>query len=304
MELHFVQNDKVFIGDMVDALKAHLVEGTLLAALIVWLFLKSFRSTLIIACSIPVSLMGAIAVMYFFGYTFNSVTLLALLLLVGVVVDDAIVVLENIYRHREEDRGATAVSAAVTGSREVTFAVIAASFSLVAIFAPVVFVSGILGQFLRSFAVVVTFGVLVSLFVSLTLTPMLCSRYLDVQQAARPASTGRWSASSRRRARLPRACSAGRCATAAGAGRPRRCSFLAGDAAVSAACRASSRRRPTRAASWSASARRSARRSSTPRASCARSRRSPSAIPRSSPSSASSAWARRSRSTRRRWWRA
>jgi HAE1 family hydrophobic/amphiphilic exporter-1 len=135
----------------------------------------------IIATSIPVSLMGAIAVMYFFGYTFNSVTLLALLLLVGVVVDDAIVVLENIYRHREEDRNTSAMAAATTGSREVTFAVIAASFSLVAIFAPVVFVSGILGQFLRSFAVVVTFGVLVSLFVSLTLTPMLCSRYLEVQ---------------------------------------------------------------------------------------------------------------------------
>jgi HAE1 family hydrophobic/amphiphilic exporter-1 len=182
LELHIVQSDKLFIGAMVDALKNHLIEGTILAALIVWLFLKSFRSTVIIAASIPVSLMGAIAVMYFFGYTFNSVTLLALLLLVGVVVDDAIVVLENIYRHREEDPGATAISAAVSGSREVTFAVIAASFSLVAIFAPVVFVSGILGQFLRSFAVVVTFGVLVSLFVSLTLTPMLCSRYLDVTE--------------------------------------------------------------------------------------------------------------------------
>ncbi|HET7669299.1 MAG TPA: efflux RND transporter permease subunit [Burkholderiales bacterium] len=182
LELHIVQSDKIFIGAMVEALKNHLVEGTILAALIVWLFLKSFRSTVIIACSIPVSLMGAIAVMYFFGYTFNSVTLLALLLLVGVVVDDAIVVLENIYRHREEDRGTSAMQAAITGSREVTFAVIAASFALVAIFAPVVFVSGILGQFLRSFAVVVTFGVLVSLFVSLTLTPMLCSRYLHVQE--------------------------------------------------------------------------------------------------------------------------
>jgi HAE1 family hydrophobic/amphiphilic exporter-1 len=182
LELHIVQSDKIFIGAMVDALKNHLIEGTILAALIVWLFLKSFRSTVIIAASIPVSLMGAIAVMYFFGYTFNSVTLLALLLLVGVVVDDAIVVLENIYRHREEDEDASAFSSAVTGSREVTFAVIAASFSLVAIFAPVVFVSGILGQFLRSFAVVVTFGVLVSLFVSLTLTPMLCSRYLEVTE--------------------------------------------------------------------------------------------------------------------------
>ncbi len=181
LELNVIQNDALFIDDMVDSLKNHLVEGTLLAALVVWLFLKSFRSTLIIATSIPVSLLGAVAVMYFFGYTFNSVTLLALLLLIGVVVDDAIVVLENIYRHREHlepDR----VKAAVSGSREVTFAVIAASLSLAAIFAPVIFVSGILGQFLRSFAVVVTFGVLVSLFVSLTLTPMLCSRFLEVTE--------------------------------------------------------------------------------------------------------------------------
>jgi hydrophobic/amphiphilic exporter-1 (mainly G- bacteria), HAE1 family len=179
LELVPIQNDALFIDEMVQSLKSHLVEGTLLAALIVWLFLKSFRSTLIIATSIPVSLFGSIAVMYFFGYTFNSVTLLALLLLIGVVVDDAIVVLENIFRHREHlepDR----VKAAVSGSREVTFAVIAASFSLAAIFAPVIFVSGILGQFLRSFAVVVTFGVLVSLFVSLTLTPMLCSKFLEV----------------------------------------------------------------------------------------------------------------------------
>jgi hydrophobic/amphiphilic exporter-1 (mainly G- bacteria), HAE1 family len=181
LELIPIQNDALFIDEMVDSLKSHLVEGTLLAALIVWLFLKSFRSTLIIATSIPVSLFGSIAVMYFFGYTFNSVTLLALLLLIGVVVDDAIVVLENIFRHREHlepDR----VKAAVSGSHEVTFAVIAASFSLAAIFAPVIFVSGILGQFLRSFAVVVTFGVLVSLFVSLTLTPMLCSRFLEVTE--------------------------------------------------------------------------------------------------------------------------
>jgi HAE1 family hydrophobic/amphiphilic exporter-1 len=176
-----VQNDAIFIDEMVESLKSHLLEGTLLAALVVWLFLKSFRSTLIIATSIPVSLFGSIAVMYFFGYTFNSVTLLALLLLVGVVVDDAIVVLENIFRHREHlqpDR----IKAAVSGSREVTFAVIAASLSLAAIFAPVIFVGGILGQFLRSFAVVVTFGVLVSLFVSLTLTPMLCSRFLEVSE--------------------------------------------------------------------------------------------------------------------------
>lgn len=181
MTLSVVSNDAIFIQEIVDSLKEHLIEGTLLASLIVWLFLRSMRSTLIIATAIPVSLMGAVAVIYFFGYTLNSLTMLALLLLIGVVVDDAIVVLENIFRHREEI-DADPVTAAVNGSREVMFAVIAATLSLVSIFAPVMFLGGIIGQFFKSFAVVVTFGVLVSLFVSLTLTPMLCSRYLKVQK--------------------------------------------------------------------------------------------------------------------------
>jgi HAE1 family hydrophobic/amphiphilic exporter-1 len=129
--------------------------------------------------------MGAIAVIYFFGFTLNSLTLLALLLLIGVVVDDAIVVLENIYRHREE-LDPDPVSAAINGSNEVVFAVMAATLSLVCIFAPVAFISGIIGQFFRSFALVVTFGVLVSLFVSLTLTPMLCARYLKVEKQHGP----------------------------------------------------------------------------------------------------------------------
>ena len=181
MQLHVVSNDAVYILEIVDALKEHLVEGTLLAALVVWLFLQSIRATVIVALAIPVSLMGAIAVIYFFGYTLNSLTLLALLLLIGVVVDDAIVVLENIFRHREE-LDADPMTAAINGSNEVVFAVIAATLALVSIFAPVIFMSGIIGQFFRSFAVVVTFGVLVSLFVSLTLTPMLCSRYLTVRE--------------------------------------------------------------------------------------------------------------------------
>ncbi len=182
MRITVVSNDAVFIMEIVSSLKEHLIEGTLLASLVVWFFLRSLRSTLIVALAIPVSLMGAIAVIYFFGYTLNSLTLLALLLLIGVVVDDAIVVLENIFRHREEI-DPDPVAAAVNGSREVVFAVIAATLSLVSIFAPVIFLSGIIGQFFRSFAVVVTFGVMVSLFVSLTLTPMLCSRYLKVQKS-------------------------------------------------------------------------------------------------------------------------
>lgn len=179
MQIDISTNDSIFITQMVSSLKEHLFSGTLLAALIVFIFLRSIRSTLIVATAIPVSLLGAIAVMYFAGYTFNSMTLLGLLLLIGVVVDDAIVVLENIYRHREHiDQNP--LTASINGAKEVTFAVIAASLSLVCIFAPVIFMDGIIGMFFKSFGVVVTFGVLVSLFVSLTLTPMLCSRYLEL----------------------------------------------------------------------------------------------------------------------------
>jgi len=192
MRIDVSTNDALFIKEMVSSLKEHLVEGTLLAALIVWLFLRSIRSTLIIATAIPVSLLGAVAVMYFSGFTFNTMTLLALLLLIGVVVDDAIVVLENIYRHRERleegaagnpsfNDGEAARQAASTGSSEVAFAVTAATLALVCIFAPVIFMEGIMGKFFKSFAVVVTYGVLVSLMVSLTLTPMLCSRYLKIE---------------------------------------------------------------------------------------------------------------------------
>ena len=158
--------------------------------------MRSFSSTLMICLEIPVSLLGAIAIMYFSGYTFNSMTLLALLLLIGVVVDDAIVVRESILRHMSGEADLKlsdvdfsnhqAVStfrtkATIIGSNEVVFAVLASSASLVCIFAPVIFMDGIIGMFFKSFAVVVTAGVLISLFVSLTLTPMLCSRYLKVK---------------------------------------------------------------------------------------------------------------------------
>ncbi|MEZ0232527.1 MAG: efflux RND transporter permease subunit [Methylophilaceae bacterium] len=180
MRIDVSTNDALFIKEIVLALQEHLIAGTLLAAFIVWIFLRSIRSTLIIATAIPVSLLGAVAVMYFSGFTFNTMTLLALLLLIGVVVDDAIVVLENIYRHRER-ADANPTTAAINGSKEVAFAVIAATLSLVCIFAPVIFMDGVIGKFFKSFAVVVTCGVLVSLLVSLTLTPMLCSRYLKAE---------------------------------------------------------------------------------------------------------------------------
>jgi len=196
MKLEISTNDGIFINQLVASLKEHLVEGTLFAALIVLIFMRSFSSTLMICLEIPVSLLGAIAVMYFSGYTFNSMTLLALLLLIGVVVDDAIVVRESILRHMSGEAGsalsavdfsnpqavaAFRTQATILGSNEVVFAVMASSASLVCIFAPVIFMDGIIGMFFKSFAVVVTFGVLVSLLVSLTLTPMLCSRYLSIK---------------------------------------------------------------------------------------------------------------------------
>lgn len=174
------------IRAVVGALKSHLIEGTLLTALIVWVFLKSIRATLIVSTAIPVSLMGAVAAMYFAGYTFNSFTLLAMLLLIGVVVDDAIVVLESIYHVREKHPEMSAQEAARVGSRQVLFAVMAATLTLVCIFAPVIFMDGILGKFFQSFAVVVTLGVLVSWFVAVTLTPMLASRGLKLSSAEGP----------------------------------------------------------------------------------------------------------------------
>ena len=177
LKIQYSTDDSIYIKSMVKSLQEHIVEGTILASLIVLLFLGSIRSTLIIAVAIPISLLGAIAVMYFFNFTFNSMTLLALILLIGIVVDDSIVVLENVFRHHKKiDKNI--FKASINGSNEVVFAVLASSISLVCIFGPVIFMEGIVGRFFESFAIVVTSGVLVSLIVSLTLTPMLCSKFL------------------------------------------------------------------------------------------------------------------------------
>lgn len=185
LELRYSSDDSISIRQSIAALNEHLVLGTLFAALMVFLFLKSVRSTLIIATAIPISLLATFAAMYFAGYTLNKVTLLGLLLLIGVVVDDAIVVLENIFRHREEERE-DKIKAAVAGSKQVIFAVLASTLTLVAIFLPVAFITGIVGRFLHSFALVVVIGILVSLWVSLTLTPMLCSRFLALPRTHGP----------------------------------------------------------------------------------------------------------------------
>jgi HAE1 family hydrophobic/amphiphilic exporter-1 len=179
LELHISADDSIYIIELIDSLKEHLYGGTLFAALVVWLFLRNLRATLIVAAAIPVSLLGAVLVMYFLGYTLNTVTMLALLILIGVVVDDAIVVLENIQR-RLEKGGQDRAAAAIEGTQEVMLAIVASTLTLAAIFAVVLFIGGIPGKLFRSFGIVVASGVMVSLFVALTLTPMLCSRYLTL----------------------------------------------------------------------------------------------------------------------------
>ncbi|MBN2865257.1 MAG: efflux RND transporter permease subunit, partial [Thiotrichales bacterium] len=174
-------DDASFIEQILDSMKEHLWLGTILTAVVMWLFLKNLRATAIISISIPVSLLGAVAVMYFSGYTFNTMTLLALLLLIGIVVDDAIVVLENIHRIAETE-DVSMREAAIKGTQQVQFAVIAASLTLVSIFVAVIFMEGIVGRFFKEFGVVVTIGILVSLWVSLTLIPVLSARFLTVKK--------------------------------------------------------------------------------------------------------------------------
>ena len=179
MEIHVASDQSVFILEMIESLYQTIGLGMLFAALVLWLFLKNLRSTLIVVLSIPISLAAIIATIYFFGYTLNSMTMLAMLLLIGVVVDDAIVVLENIFRHREQGID-DPVQGAIVGSNEVFFAIIATTLALISIFLPVLFMGGIIGRFFESFAMVVALGVLASSLVALTLTPMLCSRFLSV----------------------------------------------------------------------------------------------------------------------------
>lgn len=181
LNIQVASDDSELIRDIVKSLQDHLVEGALLAALVVLLFLRSWRGTIIISLAIPISLLAAVATIYLAGYTFNTMTLLALLLLIGVVVDDSIVVLENVHRHRQEINP-DPEGAAISGTNEVFFAIVATTLTLVSIFASVIFLGGIIGRFFESFAVTVTVGVIASSIVSLTLTPVLCARFLRIRR--------------------------------------------------------------------------------------------------------------------------
>ena len=179
--VRIVRNQAEFIQASISSLEEHLVVGSLLASLVVLLFLGNLRSTVIAAISIPTSIIATFGLVWYMGFTLNMLTMLALTLSVGIVIDDAIVVLENIYRFIEE-KGMSPMQAAVEGTKEIGLAVMATTLSLVAIFVPVGFMSGMVGRFMQSFGLTMAFAVMVSLLVSFTLTPMMSARWLKVKR--------------------------------------------------------------------------------------------------------------------------
>ncbi len=167
-----------FVEDSVNELTFTLILSALLTSVVCWLFLGAWSATLNILMAIPTSILGAFICLYFFGFTLNTFTLLGLTLAIGIVVDDAIMILENIVRYREQ--GVERVEAARIGARQITFAAIAATLAIIAIFLPVAFMSGIIGRFFYQFGVTISVAVSLSLLEALTLTPMRASQFLQV----------------------------------------------------------------------------------------------------------------------------
>lgn len=179
-EIHVNFDTTRFIEDATHELTMNLIFSAVLTALACWVFLGSLSATFNVILSIPTSIMGAFIVLYFMGFTLNTFTLLGLSLAIGIVVDDAIMVLENIFRHNEE--GLDRMEAAIVGAREISFAAMAATIAIVAIFLPIAFMSGVIGKFFFQFGVTITVTVLLSLLEALTITPMRCSRFVTVHK--------------------------------------------------------------------------------------------------------------------------
>jgi HAE1 family hydrophobic/amphiphilic exporter-1 len=181
--VRLIRDDSEFIRASMAAIQEHLILGGILAAMIVLLFLRNLRSTIITAVAIPTSIIGAFSLMAALGFTLNQMTMLALTLMVGIVIDDAIVVLENIYRFVEE-KGMTPFQAAIEGTREIGLAVMATTLALLAVFVPVGFLGGIVGRFMSSFGLTSAAAIAISLIVSFTLTPMLAARWITPHRRA------------------------------------------------------------------------------------------------------------------------
>jgi HAE1 family hydrophobic/amphiphilic exporter-1 len=177
VRLEVIRDQSRYIYAALHEIKIHLILGSILASLVVLLFMRSWQSTVIAAVAIPCSVISAFGTMWVLGFTLNSVTMLALVLMVGIVIDDAIVVLENVFRFVEEKR-MTPFEAAKSATADIGLAVMATTFSLVVIFLPVSFMSSVSGRFLYQFGVTAAVSVLVSLLVSFTLTPMMSARMI------------------------------------------------------------------------------------------------------------------------------
>jgi HAE1 family hydrophobic/amphiphilic exporter-1 len=180
-----------FIKASFEEVRLHLILGALLVALTVYLFMHDWRSTVIASVAIPASIISTFSLMRAMGFTLNNITMLGLILAVGIVIDDAVVVLENIFRHVEEKRE-TPMSAASKATKEIALAVTATTLSLLVIFLPLAFMAGRVGRFFSSFGVTVAFALAVSLLVSFTLTPMLSSRYLKIAHAGKSSKQSRF----------------------------------------------------------------------------------------------------------------
>ncbi|MBM3761562.1 MAG: hypothetical protein FJW36_15095 [Acidobacteria bacterium] len=188
LQVDYSRDQSFFIQGAFEAVQAHLIEGGIFAAIIVLLFIRSWRATLIAAVAIPTSIISTYTLMNLMGFTLNQISMLALVLMVGIVIDDAIVVLENIFRFQEE-KGMGPIEAAIEGTREIGLAVLATTLSLAVVFMPVALMSGIVGRFMSSFGFTAAFAIMVSLLVSFTLTPALSARYLKLAPKAHDAST-------------------------------------------------------------------------------------------------------------------
>jgi HAE1 family hydrophobic/amphiphilic exporter-1 len=186
LRLQVIRDQSVFVNGSLHEIRKHLLLGALLVAATILLFLRDWRTMLIASLSIPISLIATFMVMSWFGFTLNNITMLALVLSVGIVIDDAVVVHENIFRWMEE-KGLSAWDAALGATKEITLAVVATTLSLVVIFLPIAFMSGRVGRFFASFGVTTAVAILMSMLVCFTLTPMLCSRFLKLSKKAREA---------------------------------------------------------------------------------------------------------------------
>lgn len=183
MTVAITSDSTEFIRESVNEIQFELVLSVLLTALVCWMFLGSLSSTLNVILAIPMSLLGTIAIIYFLGFTFNTFTLLGLALAVGIVVDDAIMVMENIFRHREG--GKALIPAALEGTKEIAFAALAATLAVVAIFIPVVFMKGIIGRYFLQFGITLCLAVLLSYVEAVTLAPARCAQFLKTTREGR-----------------------------------------------------------------------------------------------------------------------